>query len=748
MEPDRSRTGAPAPTGCARCADLGHPGYVASAMLLGGRTVTLWRRCPAHCRPANRIQAQQRSAARAALRHPAPPRVPQLTAPDTAQAPAAPVQPARPAPAAAAVPESAPTPAAAVPRGPAAPAPRRAEPLAPRPAASRNDADLVTAVLLDVDGGHVVADVPGLGAPGAKTLEALFAWIASGPALGVPAVHRDARRHNGTVVLSPELCRALKLPAKLPEAAKRTALGERLQAAAASAGCDIGSTGQRAQKDWTRSVATRIAVTPRKAAGVRRASAVTLVVTPWIGQATGPAQAVDHWLERLGQPDPHHTHEQDGCDPALLAERLRAVVFDLAVPLTGTARVTARTLLESVRPREEWGPERDGTRIPKPGALPDGDTSVEPAAGRWHPLTLQALEDERPVCREDDFIRFTRPLTAAEAQMPYAVELDVCAAHLAVTGSLKVPISPLLHHDRPTFDKGTCGLWWCDFTTLRPVWPTLTAQQRALAEQLLPHPAASDGRPPTGPGWYDTKTVEGMAEWYGFDTSTITQAYLADHSATLFHEFTRQLRDGYKHRHAQLGIGEAMDPPAFLAAYAARHRMAATDPVAASALVLIEFYKDVYRANTGSWSENPRGDNEQEMQRWQQDVVASWRYRPEIRFAILAASRFAMYRRLLKTFAATGRAPIAVHVDGVVYASETGDPLALIPLTDTGKQLPGAIRLGIAPGSCKHDATVPMPEIAAALAQGEPLQGAHGVVARYDTDAQLIHTDGEGAEHG
>jgi hypothetical protein len=786
------------PVDCAWCAAFGYPGYVLVSVdvpELGGRPVKVLRRCPTACWPRDRAQALRRSAARAAYcrrrragaqaagapastddqaavpQRPAavqpaaapasaPGQTPpgELATPAAAPVPAAvpvtPAAPVVPAPVPTApIPAAAPAPAASAPVSAPVSAPARSAQAAqavpvrreggPRRAehAKPDAVDLVAAVLLEVDGGQVLADVPGLGAPGAKTLEALFAWIASGPPLGVPGIHRDARRHNGAVVLGPDLCRALKLPARLPEGAKRTALGEKLQAAAAASGCDIGSADQRKKGEWARSVATRIAVTPRRAEGVRRAGAVTLVVTPWIGQAGGPAQAVDYWLDRLGAPtDPDQLGD---LDPAILAEHLRAVAFDLGVPLTGTARVTARTLLESVRPREEWGPNHDGTRVLKPGVLPDGDTCVEPAAGRWHPLTLKALEEGRPVCREEDFIRFTRPLTQAEAAMAYGVELDVCAAHMAITGSLLVPISPLLLRANPVFAKNTCGQWWCDFTGLRLTTPMLTPEQRVLAEQLLPHPATSDGKPPTGPGWYDTKTVEGMIEWYGFDPATITEAYVAEHSAELFKESTKRLRDGYKYRNAQLGIGEGMDPAAFLAAYAARPYLAATDQVAASAMVLIEFHKDVYRANTGSWSENPRGDDEAEMARWVREVVESWHYRPEIRFRILAASRFAMFRRLLKTFAATGRAPFAVHVDGIVYASADGDPLALVPFTDDGKQMTGTVRLGIAPGSCKHDATVPMPAIIAALAAGEPLQGAHGIVARYGTDAQLIRTDTE-----
>jgi hypothetical protein len=583
----------------------------------------------------------------------------------------------------------------------------------------------VAAVLLEVEGSAVVADMPGVGVPGAKTLEALFAWIASGPALGVAPLHRDGRRHNGTVVLGPALCRALKLPAKLPEPSKRAALADRLRTAADAAGCEIG-----------KSIGTRIAVKPRRVEGVRRAPSVTLVVTPWLGQGEGPEQAANYWLDRLG----------DG-DAATLATRLRDVAFDLGVPLTGTARVTARTLLEALRPREEWGPNRDGTRVLKAGAMVDGDTCVPPAAGRWHPLTIAALKAGDALCREDDFVRWTRPLLPEEAARPLAVELDVCTAHLAVTGSIYVPVGAMRHQERPAFDKKTAGLWWCDFTGLTLTGPGLTPEQAARAEQLLPHPATASGHAPDGPGWYATPTVAYMVEAYGFDPATIAEGYVSDHSVVQLKEWTARLRDAYKFRLAVLGIGDAMEPADFLAAFAERKNTAAHDPFSSSALVLSEFYKEVYRANTGSWSENPRGDSPEEMERWTRDVVASWHYRPEIRFTILAASRTAMHRRLVKTYALTGRAPFAVHVDGVVYASETGDPAALVPMDAAGKQVPGALRLGAAPGSCKHDATVPMAAIVAAMEAGEPMQGAGGLIAHYGTDGELIEQQ-EGAHRG
>lgn len=586
---------------------------------------------------------------------------------------------------------------------------------------------LVAAVCLDGGrGGTVTADVDGIGVPGAATIEALFAWVASGPALGVSPVHADGRRHNGTVVLTPKLCRVLGLPKTLPTDTKgHKALAKTLRAAADAAGVDLGER-----------IAGRMAAVPRKAPGVRRAYGVTLVITPWVGQGEGPGQAADVHVSALC-----------GGDAAALARRLRLMAADLGVPLISTPSVTARALLDAVRPRDRWSDDRSGTRVPKDGALPSGDHCVPVAAGRWHPLTEAAIEDGRTVCREDDLIRWTRPLTDGEDAEEWAVEVDVSTAHLSVTGSLPLPVGPLEHTTAPRFDKRTAGLWWCDFTGTELVAAHVPESLREKAGAVLPHPATTDGTAPTAPGWYATPTVAYMVEAYGFDPATIGEAYVSTHTGALLKEWTGRLRDAYKRRLAVLGLTDGMDPAAFLAAYAAREERAAADPDAADAAALVNLYKEVYRKATGMWAQGPTprsGESQRQYtERWLKDTAASWHYRPEIRFHVVAASRTATHRRIVKTYGLTGRAPFAVHVDGLMYACETPGPLPLVPLTDDGAQVPGALRLGAAPGSCKHDATVPMAEIRAALAAGEPLQGAHGVAPHYGPDGRPTETTEE-----
>lgn len=706
-DPQRSRI-----VGCAGCAGHQRPGYVrvweVDPTSPNGMRWQ-WHRCPERCTPESRKASVDRQLVARGFRPAPAPAVREDQAQDAAVHQLVHAD------------------------APAAPAPARTRTTAsPRRAArTRTTAPerpgLVAAVCLDAGrGGTVTADVDGIGVPGAATVEALFAWVASGLALGIAPVHADGRRHNGTVVLSAKLCRALGLPKTLPTDTKgQRALAKTLRGAADAAGVELGER-----------IAARMAAVPRKTPGVRRAYGVTLIVTPWLGQTDGPGQAADF-----------HMSELCGGDAAALARRLRLMADDLGVPLVSTPAVTARALLEAVRPRERWSEDRDGTRVPKDGALPSGDHCVPVAAGRFHPLTKAAIEDGRTVCREDDLIRWHRPLTDGEAAAAWAVEVDVSTAHLAVTGSLPLPVGPLQHTTAPKFDKRTAGLWLCDFTGTELVAAHVPEALRGKAGALLPHPATTDGTAPTGPGWYATPTVAYMAEAYGFDVATIREAYVSTHTAAVLKEWSGRLREAYKGRLAVLGITDGMAPADFLTAYAARGERAAADPDAADAAALVDLYKGIYRGATGMWAQGvtPRAGETQEAAeaRWLKDTATSWHYRPEIRFHVLAASRTAAHRRIVKTYALAGRAPLAVHVDGLLYACEAPDPMPLVPLTADGAQVPGALRLGAAPGSCKHDATVPMADIRAALAAGEPLQGAYGIAAHYGTDGCPTDTETE-----
>ncbi|MFD0567986.1 hypothetical protein ACFQ0T_00155 [Kitasatospora gansuensis] len=325
------------------------------------------------------------------------------------------------------------------------------------------------------------------------------------------------------------------------------------------------------------------------------------------------------------------------------------------------------------------------------------------AAGARHHLTRELLSEGGTVCEEEDYKWWARELTPEETGRQWAVAVDVCASYLSVTDSLRLPSGPLEPARNPDWNDGkTGGLWWCDYTTT-PV------------DELLPHPATFHGRPPTGPGWYATPTVAYMATTYGFDSATITDALLSTHTVPLLKEWTGRIRAGYKRTYADLGLTDGQSPTEFLTAYAV-HKDVGDDPVRADALVLAGLYKSIYKGGIGKWSDSARHLDDQT---WQTKVAATWSYRPEIRFTIISAARIAAHRRLRKTLQLTGRAPFAVNVDSYLYAADTPTPLELLPLKDDGTPVPGALRLGIAPGSHKHEASIPLPAVLEVMGRRE-----------------------------
>ncbi|PJN21095.1 transcriptional regulator [Kitasatospora sp. CB02891] len=644
--------------------------------------------------------------------------VPADRATPVAQAPvAAPLS--RPAPSAA----PAPTRAGQRP----APAPARAQgrPAAPRatgpaPAVVPAVGRWVPVVALDAtpDGGWVL-DVPGFPAPAGPKLGDWFAWLGTGLPLRVERAHPSGRGGDGAVCLTAAALKSLGLPAALPTTDKAlAALRAKLAKAAASVGMEISENIGPVFRAFRRA---------GSAGGPKTSLQVT--VAPWLGQGDARQQAVSALAAPLATtPD----HARDG---QTFARRYRAFTADLGVAPGATTATTAMLLLDAVRPREEWAKDQDTGEWSshlREGALPKGDLCVPVAAGARHPLTRELLSKGKAVCEEEDYKWWARELTPDEAARTFAVAVDVCASYLSVTDSLPLPIGELEHVTRPAWGKGrTAGLWLCDFTAVE-------------TDELLPHPATFHGRPPTGPGWYATPTVAYMTSTYSFDPATITEAYLSTHTAPLLKEWTGRIRGGYKRAYADLGLTDGQSPEEFLTAYAA-HKDTGTDPARADALTLAGLYKNIYKGGIGKWADSARHLDDQ---LWLEKTARSWTYRPEIRFHIIAAARIAAHRRLRKTYLLTGRAPFAVNVDSYLYTTDQPSPLELLPVKDDGTPVPGALRLGIAPGSHKHEASIPLHAAVEAMARREhPSRLAHD----HTTDGAAIDQDrataeGDGAE--
>ncbi|MFI1312460.1 hypothetical protein ACH4TS_20300 [Streptomyces albidoflavus] len=533
-----------------------------------------------------------------------------------------------------------------------------------------------------------IAQVP---PPAGTKLTDWFAWLGTGLPLRIDRVHDAGRTSDGIVCLSAPALKALGLPASFPSTEKAlTAVMKKMTTAAASVGMELSQELGPVFHAFRRA----------GAAGGLKAS-VRVVIAPWLGHGSDAQQLTSAMLAELA------TAPTGDLDARTLARRIRKYVTDLGIAPGVTPATTSKLLLDAVRPRTEPFENKEGhwsSRL-REGALPGGDIVVPPAPGARHPLTRELQERGDVLCEEEDYKYWSRPLTAAEAAMPYAVACDVCASYLSVTMSLRLPNGPLEHHAKPYWDIKTApaGLWWCDFTDVE-------------VDPLLPHPATFHGRPPAGAGWYATPTVAYMVTEYDFDPTTITEAYLSTMTVPFLKEWTIRLREAYKGAYELLGLKDGQDPEEFLAAYATHKDIDSADTERTDALVLAGLYKAIYKGGVGKWTDGAAYLDEET---WLRDVVANWSYRPEVRYTIISAARIANHRRMRKTYQKTGRAPFAINVDSYMYATEQPSPLELLTPPEKDKPVLGVLRLGIGPGQFKHEASIPMAAVLELLDNNE-----------------------------
>ncbi|WP_432158595.1 hypothetical protein [Streptomyces sp. bgisy153] len=698
--------------GCAGCVGSNRPGYVADWVEEGGVMKSRWKRCPKQCTPQSRAEAIERQRQQRAEQQAA------------SQAPAdgAPTQTAQPVQRA--VPEEQPArhPASARPepayrsqptRRPARSAPRTApaRPTTQAPAPPRR----WPAVALDATAEGWTLDIPQMPAPAGTKLTDWFNWLGTGLPLRIDRIHDAGRSGDGIVCLSPSALKTLGLPAALPTTDKAlAALKKKLDTAAASAGMEV-----------SEEIGPVFHAFRRAGSAGGPKTSLRIVVTPWLGQGSDKQKTTTGMTATLA------TLPGGQLDALALARRIRAFVSDVGIAPGVTPATSSMLLLEAVRPRFELYEENgEWKRRLRDGALPSGDTTVPQAAGARHPSTRELLDRREAVCEEEDFKWWARPLTDAEAVLEWAVAVDVCASYLSVTQTLPLPVGPLQHVSSPAWSPKTAGLWWCDFTGIE-------------TDPLLPHPATFHGMPPTGPGWYANPTVAYMTNEYGFDPTTITDALLpALHddegrpqgTTPILKEWTIRLREAYKRVYAELGLTDGQDPETFLAAYATHKDIDPSDADRVDALVLATLYKQLYKGGIGKWTDSARKAHPDD-ETWLEKVVAHWSYRPEVRFQIIAAARIAGHRRMRKTFKKTGRAPFAVNVDSYLYATAAPSPLELLTPPENGKPVAGVLRLGIAPGSSKHEASIPLRAVLELMEAG---QHPSRLVHAYTTDGTAL----------
>ncbi|MFD7924033.1 telomere-associated protein Tap [Streptomyces sp. NPDC059740] len=360
----------------------------------------------------------------------------------------------------------------------------------------------------------------------------------------------------------------------------------------------------------------------------------------------------------------------------------------------GSTAVCGQELMTALRPPTRAVPAPSGNgRVsgPNPGALHQPLDPAPPEAPDIHPLAQgrppgQAMQEEAwDWCRRPD---------AQETQFPYVVGLDINLAFLSAASSLSVGLNaPPRHVTDPAFDKKIPGSWYCDLSQI----PT---------DPRLPSPFTDTGQPPTGPAWYTTPTLE-HAQTLGADIRP-TEAWLRDDSGRYLDPWYKHLRNAYMRTMADLGVHEKIPQADYLAGMS---RLSTADP---TLLALLAAIKATAKGGLGKLREGPR-DLTTPHTRWPALEKATWR--PDIRAAVVAKARVTLHGKMRKAAAQTGRYPLAVLSDCVLYPAQAPTALDVVPVGPDQLGVQGAIRLGVNPGFCKEEGVQTMAWYQQQLAQ-------------------------------
>ncbi|MGN9796380.1 telomere-associated protein Tap [Streptomyces sp. OZ13] len=507
--------------------------------------------------------------------------------------------------------------------------------------------------VLDGDGqaycfGGIVLDCP------ATTIAQLVDWTLTESGIGAARLHRNGKDSDPLIVLTLAAAVKLGLPERLEGAEARRSL--RLPE-------DHPVVKQLTRAKWKltkRGFGPWARIYRPAKAGHRQC--VQLAILPWDALDTRAWPGVAD------------------LEPADVA-RVLGVYAQRVITPRGSTAVSGLELMTALRPptravkNEATGEWVSGHN---PGSL--GTEPVDPAppeATLEHPVargwTGGFLDEEAY-----QWVRDPQLLSDEECLLPCAVGLDINTAFLAAAARLVVGLSGPEHVRRPVFDKKIPGSWLVDLSHIE-------------LDPRLPSPFTPSGRRPTGPAWYQTHTVAYAAE-LGYDVAPI-EAFLRRETGAFLDPWHDRLKTAYVDTMADLGVTKDLTETAFLAAME-QHKQA--DPGLAAVLAAI---KATVKGGIGKLRERPQGRHYRDGERWPALERPTWR--PDIRAAVISKARVNMHRKMLNTAKATGRYPLAVLSDCVVYASPGPSPLDFLPRTPDGKPLPGSFRLGPTPGLAK-----------------------------------------------
>lgn len=610
------------------------------------------------------------------------------------------------------------TPPPAPPAEAAAPVPAPAEPGTPEPAPATTPAkdagdryehgplavvDVIDGTALAYCVGGLVLEVP------AKSLAALVEWTLAEARLGQPKLSGPGKPADPLLVLTEAALERYGLPAALTDEQRLAGrLPENHKAVKGLTRADWKLT-KRGFGPWARIY--------RPATGADR-QCVQLCVPSW--------DALDsrHWGYAAQLP------------PAELARVLGVYASRVMTPRGSTA-VTGLELMTALHPPthavrdEETGALRQADEK-TPGSL--GKDPVDPAPCEvpdGHPLLADLprfhIRGPAEKLNEESF-DWARPMTDAECTLRHLIGLDVNLAFGAGANGLVVGLGAPTHVENPVFDPKLPGSWLVDLShadlsrvrTGKDTWAELD-------NTLLPSPFTPKGDRPEGPAWYATPTVAYAVE-LGYEVRP-AEAYVRHDNGRYLDGWYHRLRDAYLATMADLGVHADTDPAAFLTAMDGYQDR---DPELAIVTTAI---KATVKGGIGKLRERPRGEGWRPGRRWRALERPTWR--PDIRAAVIARTRVNLHRKIVKHAAYTGRYPIAVNHDCVVYASGGPSPLDLLPYRD-GKPLPGGFKLGVNPGLVKHEGTQ-------SVLWGEEIRERFDApelnLARYIKDGTVVDTD-------
>ena len=511
--------------------------------------------------------------------------------------------------------------------------------------------------VLDGDGSAygvegIVLDCP------AATIPQLVEWTLKESGLGAPRLHKNGKDSDPLVVLTAAAAVKFGLPERLED--RR---GLRLEA-------DHPVVKQITRAKWqlTKRGFGPWARVYRTAQG-RERQCVQLAILPW------DALDARSW--------PGVTE----MEPADIARVLGVYATRVITPRGSTA-VNGLELMTALRPptravRDEttgnWmsghNPGSLGTE-PVPPAPPEARPE-HPVAQGW---TGGFLNEEAY-----QWVRSMDLLTAVEATLPFVIGLDLNTAFLAAAARLTVGLSAPDHFRAPQFNPKIPGSWLVDLSHIE-------------LDPRLPSPFTPTGERPTAPAWYQTHTVA-YAQELGHNVQPI-EAYLRRETGAYLDPWHDRLKTAYVDTLADLGVTRDLTDAEFLAAME-RHKE--IDPALTAVLAAI---KGTVKGGIGKLFEGPQGRGYKDGEPWPAIQRATWA--PWIRNTVISKARVNMHRKLNNMVKLTGRYPLAVLSDCVVYPSPSDSPLDILPYAASGKPQPGAFRLGPTPGLAKLEGVQPM----------------------------------------